>query len=211
MKIELKNIEKKYNNNEVLKNINITFNEGNIYGIIGRNGSGKTILLKLLCGFIKPTSGIILYDNKVLNKDISIPPSTRCLIENPQFLPYKTGFQNLKLLADILKIADNKEIEETLKKVNLYEEKDKIFKKYSLGMKQKLGIAQVLMEDPKVIILDEPFNGIEIDTANKIRELLLKEKERGKIIIVASHIKEDIENLANILYKIENHEITRIK
>lgn len=211
MKIELKNIEKKYNNNEVLKNINITFNEGNIYGIIGRNGSGKTILLKLLCGFIKPTNGFILYDNKVLNKDISIPPSTRCLIENPQFLPYKTGFQNLKLLADILKIADNKEIEETLKKVNLYEEKDKIFKKYSLGMKQKLGIAQVLMEDPKVIILDEPFNGIEIDTANKIRELLLKEKERGKIIIVASHIKEDIENLANILYKIENHEITRIK
>lgn len=211
MKIELKNIEKKYNNNEVLKNINITFNEGNIYGIIGRNGSGKTILLKLLCGFIKPTNGFILYDNKVLNKDISIPPSTRCLIENPQFLPYKTGFQNLKLLADILKIADNKEIEENLKKVNLYEEKDKIFKKYSLGMKQKLGIAQVLMENPKVIILDEPFNGIEIDTANKIRELLLKEKERGKIIIVASHIKEDIENLANILYKIENHEITRIK
>lgn len=211
MKIELKNVSKSYKKNVILKDINVKFEDGKIYGFIGKNGSGKTVLLKLICGYIKPTTGNIYYDEKILNKDIDIPPSTRCLIENPQFLPYKTGFQNLKLLADILKLIDEKEIEETLKKVNLYNEKDKLYHKYSLGMKQKLGIAQVLMENPHVIILDEPFNGIEEETAKKLRNVLIEEKNKGKIIIIASHIKEDIDILVDVLYKVDNNNITQIK
>ena len=188
----------------------IDFEEGQIYGFIGRNGTGKTVLLKLICGYMNATSGEIIFDGKILNKDINIPPSTRCLIENPQFLPYKTGYQNLKLLADILKLIGKKEIDETLKKVNLYENKDKKYYKYSLGMKQKLGIAQVLMENPKVIILDEPFNGVEDETAQQIRNLLIEEKQKGKIIILASHIKEDIDVLVDILYQIKEHKVEKI-
>lgn len=210
LKIELRNVSKKFKNNTVIENVNIDFEDGKIYGFIGRNGSGKTVLLKLICGYMNATGGDIIFDGKVLNKDISIPPSTRCLIENPQFLPYKTGYQNLKLLADILKLIGKEEIEETLKKVNLYEEKDKQYHKYSLGMKQKLGIAQVLMEDPKVIILDEPFNGIEEETARQIRNLLIEEKKKGKIIILASHIKEDIDVLVDVLYQVKDHKVEKI-
>lgn len=211
MKIELKNISKKYKNNVILENVNLEFNDGKIYGFVGRNGTGKTVLLKIIAGFINPTSGEVLFDSKILNKDIDIPPSTRCLIERPYFLPYKTGYQNLKLLADILKIVGEYEIIETLKKVNLYEDKDKQYRKYSLGMKQKLGIAQVLMEDPKIIILDEPFNGIEEDTASKLRNVLLEEKNKGKIIILASHIKEDIDILVDTLYQVKDKKIEKIR
>ncbi|HHW69395.1 MAG TPA: ATP-binding cassette domain-containing protein [Tenericutes bacterium] len=211
MVIELKNVNKSFINNTVLKDVNLNFEDGKIYGFVGRNGSGKTVLLKLLCGYMNPTSGDIIFDNKVLNKDIDIPPQTRCLIENPQFLPHKTGYQNLKLLADILKLIGKEEIEETLKKVNLYDEKDKMYHKYSLGMKQKLGIAQVLMEAPHVIILDEPFNGIEDETAKKLRELLIEEKKKGKIIILATHIKDDIEVLVDVLYQVKDGMIERVR
>ena len=211
MKIELKNVSKSYKKNLILKDVNIKFEDGKIYGFVGRNGSGKTVLLKLICGYIKPTTGCVCYDEKILNKDIDIPPSTRCLIENPQFLPYKTGYQNLKLLADILNLIDKKEINDTLKKVNLYEEKDKLYHNYSLGMKQKLGIAQVLMENPHIIILDEAFNGIEEETAKKLRNVLIEEKNKGKIIILASHIKEDIDVLVDVLYKVDNNKIEQVK
>ncbi len=210
LKIELRNVSKRFKRNIILEDVNIDFEEGQIYGFIGRNGTGKTVLLKLICGYMNATSGEIIFDGKILNKDINIPPSTRCLIENPQFLPYKTGYQNLKLLADILKLIGKKEIDETLKKVNLYENKDKKYYKYSLGMKQKLGIAQVLMENPKVIILDEPFNGVEDETAQQIRNLLIEEKQKGKIIILASHIKEDIDVLVDILYQIKEHKVEKI-
>lgn len=204
MKIELKNIVKEFNHNVVLKDINLKFNSGTIYGLIGRNGSGKTVLLKILCGFYKPTIGSVLYDEKDINKELDFPPSTRTLIENPSFLPNLTGYQNLKLLADIQHKIGKEEIDETLKKVNLYSEKDKKYHKYSLGMKQKLGIAQVLMENPEVIILDEPFNGIEKESSDKIRKLLLEEKNKGKIIILATHMKEDIELLCDEIYLMED-------
>ncbi len=210
LKIELRNVSKSFKNNVVIKDVNVDFEEGKIYGLVGRNGSGKTVLLKLICGYMTATSGEIIFDGKVLNKDINVPPSTRCLIENPQFLPYKTGYQNLKLLADILKLIGKEEIEETLKKVNLYEDRDKQYYKYSLGMKQKLGIAQTLMENPKVIILDEPFNGVEDDTAQQIRDLLIEEKQKGKIIILASHIKDDIDILVDVLYQVKNHEVVKM-
>lgn len=209
MKIEVKNLEKSFNKNVILKDVNLSFENGNIYGIVGRNGTGKTVLLKMICGYYKPTKGEILFDNKKLGIDMKIPPSTRCLIENPTFIPTLSGYDNLKLLANIQKKIGKEEIERTLKDVNLYSEKDKLFYKYSLGMKQKLGIAQVLMENPDVIILDEPFNAIEDESIDKIRNILLAEKKKGKIIIFASHIKEDIELLADYIYEVKDAHINK--
>ncbi len=211
MKIVLKNIKKEYKKNIILEDVNIEFEDGNIYGFIGRNGSGKSLLLKLICGFIVPTAGQIIYDDKILNKDIVVPPSTRCLIERPQFIPTLSGYKNLELIANIKKIITKEEIERALKNVGLYEEKDKKYYKYSLGMKQKLGIAQVLMENPKIIILDEPFNGIDYESVNKIKKLLLEEKEKGKIIIISSHIKEDINELSNKIFEFDNCKVKEVK
>ena len=207
MKIEVKNVSKSFKGVEVLKNINIEFNSGKIYGLIGRNGSGKSVFLKMLCGFYKPTEGEILYDNINIVEEGLFPPSTRALIEKPNFILDLTGYENLNLLAKIQNKIGEKEIIETLKRINLYDEKDKKYSKYSLGTKQKLGIAQALMEDTDVIILDEPLNGIENKTATKIREILQEEKQKGKLIIIASHIKEDIEILADELYEVDNGEI----
>lgn len=137
-------------------------------------------------------------------KENKISPNTRALIEKPSLILDLAGKENLELLASIQNLIGDDKIENTLKDVGLTSEKDKMYGKYSLGMKQKLGIAQVLMEEPDVMVFDEPFNGIEESTANKIRELLLKKKKEGKLIIIASHIKEDIEKLANIVYKFED-------
>lgn len=203
MKIELKNFDK----NKVIDNINITFTEGNIYGLYGRNGSGKSVIMKLICGFLIPTEGQILFDGIDFNANDEYPNSLRAVIERPSFFPNLTGYENLKLLAEIQNKISDKEIIESLKIVNLINEKDKKFSKYSLGMKQKLAIAQAIMEDPKIIILDEPFNGIEEKTVSKLIKYLKEEKQKGKIIIFSTHIKEDLDNLADKIYKIENGSI----
>ena len=211
MKIELKNVTKKFDKIEVIKNTNIVFESGHIYGLHGRNGSGKSVFLKILCSFYKPNTGEVLFDNINYSSNNSFPPDTRALIEKPTFFPDLTGFENLKLLANIQnKISDN-EINDTLEKVNLINEKNKKYKEYSLGMKQKLGIAQVLMENPSVMIFDELFNGIEDDTVDKIRNILLELKNQNKIIIVTSHIKEDIDILSDEVYKFNNGNVERIK
>lgn len=210
MKIEIKNVTKKFKENIVLDNVNMTLESGKIYGFIGRNGSGKSVLLKMICAFYEPTSGEILFDGENVIKNKSFPKNTRAIIEGPNFLPDLTGFENLLLLADIQKIIGKKEIEETLKLVNLYEDKDKKYSKYSLGMKQKLGLAEVFMENPEVIILDEPFNGIEDKTAIKLREFLKEEKKKGNLIIIATHIKEDIEELVDEIYKFDVGKTTKI-
>ena len=204
MKLELKNVSKKFGDNEILKDVNLKLDSGKIYGFIGRNGSGKSVLLKMICGFYTPTTGEILLDEENYIKNSCFPKDTRALIEKPNFLPDLTGYENLELLASIQKKIGKSEVEETLIKLNLDKEANKKYSKYSLGTKQKLGIAQVLMEDPKLIILDEPLNGIESDTAKDIRKLLNQEKQKDKLIIIASHIKEDIEQLADIVYSIEN-------
>lgn len=200
MKIEVKNVSKRFKDITVLQNINMTFEDGKIYGLVGRNGSGKSVLLKMICAFYEPTSGEILFDGENIIKNQKFPPNTRALIEKPYFMPDLSGFENLKLLASIDNKTSDEKILETLKLVNLYEEKDKKFSKYSLGMKQKLGIAQVLMDDPEIIILDEPFNGLEEATTISLRKVLLNLKKQGKIIILATHIKEDIKELVDILY-----------
>jgi len=207
MGIILKNVSKKFDGNYVLQDVNLNLDEGKIYGFVGRNGSGKTVLLNIICGFIKPTDGQVLVNGVDIYKTKTFPKDTRALIEKPKFLSNFTGMKNLELLASINKSITTLDIEETLKKVNLYEEKDKLYQKYSLGMKQKLGIAQVLMENPKIIILDEPFNGLDDNSADKIRKLLLEEKKLGKLIIIATHIKDDIEKLCDIVFKFDSGKI----
>lgn len=211
MKLEIKNLSKKFNNNYVLKDVNLVLEGGKIYGFTGRNGSGKSVLLKIICGFYTPSSGEILLNgyNYILNNDF--PKNTRCLIEKPNFLPDLTGYENLKLLASIENKINDQKIIDTVEKLNLKEEINKKYSKYSLGTKQKLGIVQVLMEDPSLIILDEPLNGIENDTAKEVRKMLNEEKEKNKIIIVASHIKEDIDTLADVVYNIDNGMLTKIR
>lgn len=209
MKIEVRNLCKEFKKVEVLNNINITFESGKVYGLVGRNGSGKSVFLKILCTFYKPTSGEILFDGVNVIEMGLLPPSTRALIEKPSFIPDMSGFDNLKLLASIQNKIGDKEILEALEKVKLTKDKDKLFRLYSLGMKQKLGIAQVIMESPEVMILDEPFNGIEDSTAEELRNLLKKEAKNGKIIIIATHIKEDIETLADELWKFDEGKIRK--
>lgn len=211
MKIEVKNVSKKFKDAEILKNVNLTFENGKIYGLIGRNGSGKSVLLKLLCSFYSPTSGQILYNDIDINESETFPPDTRALIEKPNFLPDLTGKENLLLLASIQKKIGEADIDNILRKVDLFEDKDKKYHKYSLGMKQKLGIAQALMENPEVLILDEPFNGLDEKSTNKIRNLLKEEKKNNKIIIIATHIKDDIKILCDCIYKVDNGDVYLLK
>lgn len=210
MKLKIEKVEKKFKENIVLKDVNLEFESGKIYGFIGRNGSGKTVLLKMICGFYYPTSGRILLDDYDYIDNNDFPKDTGALIEKPSFLPTLTGFENLKSLAKIQNKIDEEQINDALKVVNLFDEKDKMYYKYSLGMKQKLGIAQAIMENQKLIILDEPFNGIENETAEKLREYFKKIK-KDKIIIIATHIKEDLVKLVDEIYEIDAGKITRLE
>lgn len=210
MKLEIKNVSKKFGESVVIDDVSLTFTEGKIYGFVGRNGSGKSVFLKMICGFYMPTSGSILLNGKDYIANNEFPENTRALIEKPKFLPDLTGYENLELLASVQNKIGKKEIDDMLKKLNLTKEANKKYNKYSLGTKQKLGIAQVLMEDPGLIILDEPFNGVENTTAEDIRKLLLEEKKKGKIILIASHIKEDITSLADVVYEVDGGKINSI-
>lgn len=209
MIIEVKNLTKKFKNVVVVDNVNITFKSGKIYGIIGRNGSGKSVFLKMLCSFYLPTSGTILQDNVDYIKNNSFPKNTRALIDGPDFIPELTGFENLKLLASIQNKINDDKIIESLKKVNLYNDKDKKYCEYSLGMKQKLGIAQAIMENPKLLILDEAFNGIEESSVNDLKKMLKDMKNENKIIIITSHIKDDIKELADETYMFESGKLEK--
>ena len=204
MKIELKNVTKEFDKVEIIKNISLEFETGKIYGLYGRNGSGKSVLMKLIYGFLIPTKGKVLINGKDFNAKNEYPDNLRAVIEKPSFFPELTGFENLKLLAKIQNKINDEEIIKALDLVNLIDEKDKKYSKYSLGMKQKLAIAQAIMEDPSILILDEPFNGIEEKSVEKITKFLKEEAKNGKTIIFSTHIKEDLENLADIIYKIDN-------
>lgn len=210
MIIKIEKVTKKFKKVVVVDNANLELESGKIYGFIGRNGSGKSVLLKMICGFYQPTSGKILFDGRDIIGEKSFAPDTRALIERPSFLPYLTGFENLLMLAKIQDKIGEDEIRKILEKVNLSDEMDKKYSHYSLGMKQKLGIAQVLMENPQVMLFDEPFNGIDKDSVKKIREILIKEKNKGKLIVLASHLSEDIE-IADIVYEFDNGKVSCLK
>lgn len=199
MKIDIKNINKSFKGNLVLNNVNMHFETSNIYGFSGRNGSGKSVLLKVLTGLYEADSGIISINDKIINYQEEFIENLGSLIEGPKFFSNLTGFENLKFLANIKgKIKEN-DILKSLEIVNLIDEKDKKYSKYSLGMKQKLGIAAAIMENPDILILDEPFNGIEDISVFKIKNYL-KEIKENKIIILSTHIKEDLEELSDYIY-----------
>ena len=203
MKIKVENLTKEFKDSLILNDINLEFQEGKVYGLVGPNGSGKSVLLKIICAFYMPTQGEVLIDGVNYNDGNNFPPNLRALIDKPSFIPDLSGFENLKLLANIQTLINDDDIINTLKIVNLYEEKDKKFYKYSMGMKQKLGIASVLMEDPKIMILDEPFNGIDDKSKSKLFEYLTKIK-KNKIIIISSHIVEEIQKVCDEVYYFEN-------
>ena len=203
MKIKIENLTKEFKDSLILNDINLEFQEGKVYGLVGPNGSGKSVLLKIICAFYMPTKGKVLIDGVNYNDGNNFPPNLRALIDKPSFIPDLSGFENLKLLANIQNLINDDDIINTLKIVNLYEEKDKKFYKYSMGMKQKLGIASVLMEDPKIMILDEPFNGIDDKSKSKLFEYLAKIK-KNKIIIISSHIVEEIQKVCDEVYYFEN-------
>ena len=206
--IKIKNLTKIYDENKILDGISITFEEGKIYGIVGKNGSGKSVLLKTICGFIRPDKGEILFDNINIDKKQIFPPETGAMFENSGFIPNISGLENLKLLASINNIISEEEILKSVDIVNLKEDINKKYYKYSLGMRKKLGICQAIMENQKYIILDEPFNGIDDESLKKIKIQLNKIKE-NKIIIISTHIKEDIEKLCDEVYKISIGKINK--
>ncbi len=202
MKIKVEHVSKKFREREVLHDVNVAFDSGIIYGIIGENGSGKTMLLRILCGLMFPTTGRILVDDKVLHKDMDFPENAGILLEKPEFLGGISGFENLKILASIKNLISDEQIKEFMRMFSLNPEDKLPIRKYSLGMKQKLGIIQAIMEDQDLIILDEPFNALDEDSVELLRKLLLKYKEQGKLILITSHHKEDIRSVCDCVYKI---------
>ncbi len=201
--IKIENYSKKIKDTIVLENINMVLNDGMIYGIQGENGSGKTMLMRGICGLIKGSEGCITIDGKVIGKDISFPEDIGVLIENPSFIPKYTGYKNLKLVADIQGKVDKEEIIKTLQKVGLKPDDKRTYKKYSLGMKQRLGIACAIMGTPKLIILDEPFNGLDEKGVLQIRDVIKGLKQKNCIVIVACHDKEQLEYLSDEIYVIK--------
>ena len=197
--------------NDILKNINIEFAKGKIHGLIGRNGSGKTMLMKCICGFVRPTSGKIIVNEKRVGKDCDFPENIGIIIETPGFIPYYSGFKNLKLLADLNKKISVPEIKKAMVQVGLDPDLKLHVKKYSLGMRQRLGLAQAIMEDPDLLILDEPMNGLDKDGAADMRKYLLDLKEQGKTILIASHSAEDIDVLCDTVCEMDKGILSKIK
>lgn len=204
MKIKLENLEKKLDGNVIIENVNMEFESGNIYGLVGRNGSGKTMIMKCLCGFMK-SKGDIIIDGVKVDTSKKYLDSVGVLIETPGFIEHYSAFDNLKELASIKKIASDDEIKELLNEVGLDWQDKKKVKKYSLGMRQKLGIAMAFLEEPELIILDEPFNALDEATEAIVVEMIKKRKEAGKLIIITCHDSSMIEELCSKVYKIENH------
>lgn len=197
MKIEIKNITKIIKKNKVLDDISVSFEGGCIYGFRGKNGCGKTMLMRTIAGLIYPEKGSVSIDGKILGKDISFPPSIGVLIENPVFLPEYTGFENLRILADIAGGIKDEEIRECISLVGLMPDDKRKFYKYSLGMKQRLGIAAAIMGEPKIILLDEPINAIDEEGVKEIRNVIRGLVDEDRIIIVACHDWDEMQLLAD--------------
>ena len=195
---------------QILKDINVEFDEGMIHGLIGRNGSGKTMLMKCICGFIKVTHGEIIVDGKRVGKDVDFPKDMGIIIETPGFIPYYSGYKNLKLLAGLNNKIGKQQVREAMKKVGLDPDLKRHVKKYSLGMRQRLGLAQAIMEDPKILVLDEPFNGLDKDGVKEMREYLLSYKEQGKTILICSHSAEDIAVLCETVHEMDKGRLETI-
>ena len=207
--IIIENLSKIIKNNKILDNVNLTFESGHVYGLVGRNGSGKTMLLRAICGLIFPDSGKVIIDGKQLHKDISFPESCGIIIENTDLLPNFSAFDNLKMLSEIKNTANDNMIKSAIKSVGLDPDSKKKVKTFSLGMKQRLSIAQALFEDPDILLLDEPTNALDEDGVNDVRRILLEQKKKNKLIIIASHNKEDISLLSDTVISVSNGRFQR--
>ncbi len=209
--ISIQDVYKSFDEEEILHGITHEFEEGKIHGVVGNNGSGKTVLFKLMCGFLHCTKGKIFIDYQQVGKDMDFPDDMGIIIETPGFLPYQTGFKNLHILASLQKKIDDKTIFETIKRVGLDPNITKPVSKYSLGMRQRLGIAQAIMEDPRILILDEPFNGLDKHGVKDMRELIKELKENGKTILLASHNAADIDELCDTVCEMDAGILTVIR
>lgn len=201
--IEIENLTKKFGDVTALEDVNLRIESGKIYGIIGRNGSGKTVLFKLIAGYLKPTRGRVVVNGKEIGKDTDFAENIGVIIENPGFLNGYTGFKNLSYLAGIRNVIDRARIRESMERVGLDPDSGKKVGRYSLGMKQRLGIAQAIMEDPEILILDEPMNSLDNQGVEDVRGILMELRDQGKTILLASHNKEDIEILCDEVYEMD--------
>lgn len=205
--IQLQNVTKRIKENTVLDNVSYTFKSGFVYGLYGQNGSGKTMLLRAISGLINLDSGSIFIDGEKLHDKIEFPPETGIVIENMELLPECSAKRNLQMLAKIKNIADEKDISFSLERVGLDPDSDKKVKKFSLGMKQRLNIVQAIFENQKIILLDEPTNALDEDAVQLIYKIIREEKSRGATIIVATHHKEDLKEVCDVILKIAEGKI----
>ena len=209
--IELKDVNKSYKGIILFENLNFSIESGKIYGLIGPNGSGKSVLFKLMCGFVFPDQGRVIVRGDELQRKNRFPEDFGIIIDRPGYLANKTGFENLKYLSMIQNRITDKHIREAMVAVGLNSEAPQKVKDYSLGMKQKLALAQAIMEDQDVLLLDEPFNALDIDSVAKIRDLLLVMKEQGKTIVLTSHNQDDIDILSDHVFRIRNYGLEQLK
>ena len=209
--IVVDHVTKRYKEGTVLKDVTISFEKGKIHGIIGKNGSGKSMLFKTICGFVRADQGQVTVNGQVVGKDVDFPDDLGVIIETPGFLPYYSGFKNLKLLADLRGRIGNRDIEQAMTLVGLDFKSKKSVRKYSMGMKQRLGIAQAVMENPSILILDEPMNGLDRQGIADVRELLKKLCSQDKTILITSHNHEDIEQLCDTVSEMEAGELTIVQ
>lgn len=209
--IEVNHLYKSFKHEEVLKDVNLTIEKGSICGIVGRNGSGKTVLFKCICGFFKPDSGEIKVRGKRIGKETEAPKDVGIIIESPGFLRHYSGYKNLEFLAGLNGIVSKSKIEETLELVGLLEQKKKKVGKYSMGMRQRLGIAQAIMENQDILILDEPMNGLDNRGVDDMRRLFLELKRKGTTILLASHNKEDIKQLCDVVYQMDHGNLEKFE
>lgn len=208
MYLEVEEINKKIGVDDVLCEISLSMEKGKIYGLQGKNGCGKSMLMRVICGLVLPTSGRIMIDGGELGKELSFPESIGVFIEKPGFLDAYSGFQNLSMLASIKKKIGGREIKQTLKRVGLEDVMHKKYKKYSLGMKQKLGIAAVIMEQPDIVILDEPANALDEKSEQRLWQIVKEEKERGALVIISCHTSEVLEEISDEIFKMDQGQIT---
>lgn len=203
MKITVTHGSKEIHGLKVLKDVNMTLEGGAVYGFLGRNGSGKTMLMRAVCGLIVLSEGTVEIDGAVIGKELDFPRGLGMLLETPVFLPDRTGFENLWLLAAIRGKASPEEVKEAMRETGLDPEDRRRVKKYSLGMRQRLGIACAIMEAPELLILDEPFNGLDESGCRMLRELIVRYRERGSLVMLACHDREELEFLSDFIYKVD--------
>ena len=209
--ISVQSVSKTFGDTQVLREVSREFEAGRVHGIVGNNGSGKTVLMKCICGFLPPTRGHILVRGKQVGRDMDFPDDTGIIIETPGFLPNLTGIKNLELLASLRRRVDREGIRRTIERVGLDPDSKKPVGKYSLGMRQRLGIAQAIMENPSLLILDEPFNGLDKNGVAHMREVIKGLREQGKTIILASHNQMDIDELCDTVCEMDAGVMTMVK